>query len=130
MIEDAKDNGEIRDRKSTRLNSSHDQISYAVFCLKKKKPAPPAAPPPAKRAAQENQCRRRLRRPSEQCVPKSRRRPTGACIRPAPQHRATMRPCAALLRASNESQCPCRSPRVRYSDRAPCLTPWPPPPSQ
>src|SRR2546430_9549293 len=31
---------EIRlDRKSTRLNSSHSQISYAVFCLKKKKTA-------------------------------------------------------------------------------------------
>src|SRR5206468_10372017 len=28
---------ELGDRKSTRLNSSHDQISYAVFCLKKKK---------------------------------------------------------------------------------------------
>src|SRR2546430_4198897 len=28
------------DRKSTRLNSSHSQISYAVFCLKKKKPIP------------------------------------------------------------------------------------------
>src|SRR5205085_7745625 len=28
---------EPRDRKSTRLNSSHSQISYAVFCLKKKK---------------------------------------------------------------------------------------------
>src|SRR2546430_10213947 len=28
------------DRKSTRLNSSHSQISYAVFCLKKKKPSP------------------------------------------------------------------------------------------
>src|SRR2546430_5490462 len=27
----------LRDRKSTRLNSSHSQISYAVFCLKKKK---------------------------------------------------------------------------------------------
>src|SRR2546430_12597627 len=27
----------IEDRKSTRLNSSHSQISYAVFCLKKKK---------------------------------------------------------------------------------------------
>src|SRR2546430_13210815 len=26
------------DRRSTRLNSSHSQISYAVFCLKKKKP--------------------------------------------------------------------------------------------
>src|SRR5206468_11306630 len=26
----------LLDRKSTRLNSSHDQISYAVFCLKKK----------------------------------------------------------------------------------------------
>src|SRR2546428_13591361 len=29
----------LGDRKSTRLNSSHDQISYAVFCLKKKKEA-------------------------------------------------------------------------------------------
>src|SRR2546430_11538181 len=28
--------GNLRDRKSTRLNSSHSQISYAVFCLKKK----------------------------------------------------------------------------------------------
>src|SRR2546430_10414653 len=28
---------EVLDRKSTRLNSSHSQISYAVFCLKKKK---------------------------------------------------------------------------------------------
>src|SRR6266576_2421830 len=29
--------GRSRDRKSTRLNSSHVEISYAVFCLKKKK---------------------------------------------------------------------------------------------
>src|SRR5438094_4533520 len=29
--------GKIQDRKSTRLNSSHRTISYAVFCLKKKK---------------------------------------------------------------------------------------------
>src|SRR2546430_6009162 len=29
--------GSVTDRKSTRLNSSHSQISYAVFCLKKKK---------------------------------------------------------------------------------------------
>src|SRR2546430_4224399 len=47
---------EARDRKSTRLNSSHSQISYAVFCLKKKttiyraaphplRPAPRALPP-------------------------------------------------------------------------------------
>src|SRR5205085_12639564 len=28
---------QIQDRKSTRLNSSHSQISYAVFCLKKKR---------------------------------------------------------------------------------------------
>src|SRR5205085_9803212 len=33
------------DRKSTRLNSSHSQISYAVFCLKKKKKQHP--PPPS-----------------------------------------------------------------------------------
>src|SRR2546430_4291627 len=31
-----------QDRKSTRLNSSHSQISYAVFCLKKKKKKPQA----------------------------------------------------------------------------------------
>src|SRR2546427_7927986 len=31
------------DRKSTRLNSSHSQISYAVFCLKKKKATRPVA---------------------------------------------------------------------------------------
>src|SRR5258705_8317066 len=31
---------EVRDRKSTRLNSSHLGISYAVFCLKKKKQHP------------------------------------------------------------------------------------------
>src|SRR5688572_31359291 len=30
----------VIDRKSTRLNSSHSQISYAVFCLKKKKNTP------------------------------------------------------------------------------------------
>src|SRR3712207_7143377 len=29
----------VEDRKSTRLNSSHANISYAVFCLKKKKPS-------------------------------------------------------------------------------------------
>src|SRR2546430_13015287 len=31
---------EVLDRKSTRLNSSHSQISYAVFCLKKKTDSP------------------------------------------------------------------------------------------
>src|SRR3712207_7584190 len=30
----------LRDRKSTRLNSSHANISYAVFCLKQKKSSP------------------------------------------------------------------------------------------
>src|SRR5438270_12765278 len=32
-----RERGAVEDRKSTRLNSSHSQISYAVFCLKKKK---------------------------------------------------------------------------------------------
>src|SRR2546430_12329591 len=35
--EPVESNGVPLDRKSTRLNSSHSQISYAVFCLKKKK---------------------------------------------------------------------------------------------
>src|SRR5256886_5732630 len=34
---DERKNAPTPDRKSTRLNSSHSQISYAVFCLKKKK---------------------------------------------------------------------------------------------
>src|SRR2546428_7947844 len=37
FIEEIRGGKKIADRKSTRLNSSHDQISYAVFCLKKKK---------------------------------------------------------------------------------------------
>src|SRR3712207_8826928 len=37
------ENSSVLDRKSTRLNSSHANISYAVFCLKKKKTR---APPP------------------------------------------------------------------------------------
>src|SRR5437773_7334881 len=37
--------GTGRDRKSTRLNSSHITISYAVFCLKKKTPKPQSHPP-------------------------------------------------------------------------------------
>src|SRR5438045_5517792 len=36
LVEFVKKVSEIRDRKSTRLNSSHLGISYAVFCLKKK----------------------------------------------------------------------------------------------
>src|SRR2546430_8056799 len=35
------------DRKSTRLNSSHSQISYAVFCLKKKNNTPAVRAPPS-----------------------------------------------------------------------------------
>src|SRR6266487_6679503 len=44
LIEDAEEELVERDRKSTRLNSSHPSISYAVFCLKKKKntPTPPS----------------------------------------------------------------------------------------
>src|SRR2546426_9183871 len=36
-VPDPKRDGAVGDRKSTRLNSSHLVISYAVFCLKKKK---------------------------------------------------------------------------------------------
>src|SRR5256886_4329968 len=39
--------GAGRDRKSTRLNSSHSQISYAVFCLKKKPTSPSVSPSPS-----------------------------------------------------------------------------------
>src|SRR5258708_9735205 len=45
-VEDSGD-GALRDRKSTRLNSSHQIISYAVFCLKKKKKTQPMRPRPS-----------------------------------------------------------------------------------
>src|SRR2546430_13021241 len=48
-----------RDRKSTRLNSSHSQISYAVFCLKKKKP----------RARRDGAARRGARTPTANLLP-------------------------------------------------------------
>src|SRR5436309_4884171 len=41
--------GNLRDRKSTRLNSSHVKISYAVFCLKKKKKQYPQRQDPTER---------------------------------------------------------------------------------
>src|SRR2546422_8492893 len=41
----------VGDRKSTRLNSSHGYISYAVFCLKKKKKHVTTKPPPITYAA-------------------------------------------------------------------------------
>src|SRR2546422_2621728 len=63
----AKTGGEqlrILDRKSTRLNSSHGYISYAVFCLKKKK-ATPSPPSPQNQPSTENPTRTsKSRRPA------------------------------------------------------------------
>src|SRR2546427_7798622 len=52
------------DRKSTRLNSSHSQISYAVFCLKKKK-------------KKEKQCRGTRRTASQAARARTHSRPDG-----------------------------------------------------
>src|SRR2546430_12197364 len=46
----------LGDRKSTRLNSSHSQISYAVFCLKKKKNVTPRTVDVACRARHVPRC--------------------------------------------------------------------------
>src|SRR2546422_8519055 len=45
IVDGKRDPGLVGDRKSTRLNSSHGYISYAVFCLKKKKSVITAAWP-------------------------------------------------------------------------------------
>src|SRR5438105_12926788 len=50
----------MTDRKSTRLNSSHEWISYAVFCLKKKKKV--------KSIEQRDQRKRQRRRPVEEAA--------------------------------------------------------------
>src|SRR5688572_31403716 len=44
LVSPARPSARPRDRKSTRLNSSHSQISYAVFCLKKKNHHQPDQP--------------------------------------------------------------------------------------
>src|SRR5688572_32207217 len=46
-----------QDRKSTRLNSSHSQISYAVLCLKKKKQSPIPTSPLPSLATRRESCR-------------------------------------------------------------------------
>src|SRR5205085_4638967 len=63
-----------RDRKSTRLNSSHSQISYAVFCLKKKKKH-------SKDQLRLTQHSRRLIPPTKPCSPRRRR-----ALLPTPRH--------------------------------------------
>src|SRR3712207_7728580 len=49
LADDGVGEGGLQDRKSTRLNSSHANISYAVFCLKKKRRGPSAGRPHARR---------------------------------------------------------------------------------
>src|SRR5438876_5141269 len=83
------------DRKSTRLNSSHPSISYAVFCLKKKKSNPP--PPPTT-----HRLRPPERRPPEaplwagptpQCPAQSRSPRPPAIPPPAP----SLQPCSSSV---------------------------------
>src|SRR3989475_4372170 len=73
------------DRKSTRLNSSHSQISYAVFCLKKKKKPTPARGPHTAENRQGN--------PSHPLPPLEHRPPAGLvradAQEPQPQPDAT-----------------------------------------
>src|SRR2546430_1155791 len=77
-----------RDRKSTRLNSSHSQISYAVFCLKKKnnKKRPQAE------VRNHQRLRRHLRRPRRQCIlTQDQASSTHTALRPASLHRSASR---------------------------------------
>src|SRR5579859_1407056 len=59
---------EREDRKSTRLNSSHSQISYAVSCLKKKKPPDAATCPPWRTQHQPSQAKAFLSPPAQRLV--------------------------------------------------------------
>src|SRR3712207_7981632 len=70
--------GDAQDRKSTRLNSSHANISYAVFCLKKKNAFPALRPSPrrdrsaAERAGGAEARNGRTRRNADRPLPSSR----------------------------------------------------------
>src|SRR2546421_4064583 len=65
------------DRKSTRLNSSHDQISYAVFCLKKKKTQKHEDPQPQLRYPAPSTAGTATR-----CPNPTRHRASGVCATP------------------------------------------------
>src|SRR2546430_3210651 len=82
------------DRKSTRLNSSHSQISYAVFCLKKKK-----FPPSLSRCTLAKQ--HRQHRSNNASISKTSRSPTRPPIHPltAPRPRANNQQLSTPLRA-------------------------------
>src|SRR2546429_5307887 len=58
---------DFRDRKSTRLNSSHGYISYAVFCLKKKNIRQSQLPPHTPRHQQFNQPHSDLTQVQQSC---------------------------------------------------------------
>src|SRR5205085_10046955 len=83
------------DRKSTRLNSSHSQISYAVFCLKKKKTTK------YENTRNSRWCRACLTRCTRCTAPRSC---TGARSRSS---------CPSLLRSSRGTRSSCCSPRAR-----------------
>src|SRR5256886_1437160 len=78
------------DRKSTRLNSSHSQISYAVFCLKKKtkhicRRAPGGEAPAARRHHDHTACGRQVRRRQDgQDLRRAARGPGVDRVRPLP----------------------------------------------
>src|SRR2546430_12427150 len=57
LVQALEDRYPRRDRKSTRLNSSHSQISYAVFCLKKKKDNQPNGDMARRGTSQSLRCR-------------------------------------------------------------------------
>src|SRR2546421_2134493 len=81
--------GRIRDRKSTRLNSSHDQISYAVFCLKKKKKRrPPAAPRRQCRRPRRPARARRLHRVNAELIAEHRHHLVTQALQLPPPHAA------------------------------------------
>src|SRR2546421_6062871 len=68
------------DRKSTRLNSSHDQISYAVFCLKKKNGPDAAAPETSSLGARDPLLRLSCRGAGHQLRAERRRRREGPAL--------------------------------------------------
>src|SRR3989475_7842625 len=90
---------ETSDRKSTRLNSSHDQISYAVFCLKKKNNRVRERDPRQDRGSRSNGVDRRVRaRQNPPAVPHP-----GRALSTAP---ATPRSASAAVLASECEEMP------------------------
>src|SRR5437868_3331142 len=104
------------DRKSTRLNSSHVSISYAVFCLHLRPPTPPLFPYTTLFRSAASRCRGLRGASRAAALPPSARSPSPAAHAGARGWSRGRRPSRLLAASGHAAHAPCRSSARRRSE--------------